>query len=216
MLGWAGGSDTGQQEDIPAYSEVLKQYDANGDAKLAKAEVTDPKLSKAFSEGDLDRDGVLGERDWRMFQGRRAALNAVTAIRLGGRGDITEKSILWRYLKSLPNVPSPLLYRNVIYLMKEGGILTSLDAATGNVIKQGRLPGALDQYFASPVAADGKVYLTSEAGNITVLKAGGKWEPLALNGMDDECHATPAIVDGKLYVRTKSALYCFGSNQEKL
>ena len=77
---------------------------------------------------------------------------------------MTDTSILWRYYKSLPNVPSPVVYRNVLYLMKEGGILTALDAASGKLLKQGRLPGAIDYYYASPVAADGKLYLPARTG----------------------------------------------------
>jgi outer membrane protein assembly factor BamB len=78
------------------------------------------------------------------------------------------------------------------------------------VIKEGRLEGAIDKYFASPVAADDKVYLVGEGGAVSVLKAGGDWQILAVNAMDDECFATPAIADGRIYIRTRSALYCFG------
>ena len=95
-------------------------------------------------------------------------------------------------------------------MVKDGGIVTSLDPATGQPIKQARMRGALDYYWASPVAADGKVYLLSEGGKLTVLRAGGDWEMLEVNDLDDTCFATPAIADNRLYVRTKSALYCFG------
>ena len=70
----------------------------------------------------LDRDGFLGERDWRFYRLRRSAVNSVSALRLGEHGDETERNFVWRYRKSLPNVPSPLLYKNILYLMKEGGI----------------------------------------------------------------------------------------------
>src|SRR5262245_25213503 len=159
---------------------------------------------------DLDRDGVVGERDWRFYRARRAAQNAVLAFRLGGEGDMTEKSFLWRYQKSLPNVPSPLLYQDVLYLMKEGGVLTALEAATGKVLKQARLQGALGDYFASPVAADGKLFTISHEGKVTVIKPGPAWEPLVTNDLKEECNATPAFADGKLYIRTRDTLYCFG------
>jgi outer membrane protein assembly factor BamB len=207
--GWAGGADVGQQEEIPPFEEVLKKWDANGDGRLARAEVADPRAAKDWNAMDLDRDGALGERDWAMYRSRRSVQNAVRAIRLGGRGDMTDHSIRWRYLKSLPNVPSPLLYKNVLYLMKEGGILTTLDPASGEVLKQARLTGAPGDYFASPVGADDKVYTVSEACHVTVLKAGGEWEILAVNDLDDSCNATPAIADGRIYLRTRSALYCF-------
>lgn len=211
VLGWAGGSDTGMQEEIPPFEDVLARWDADKDGKLEKGEVPDAKILKDWRQTDLDSDGALGARDWTLYRSRRAAQNGLCAFRLGGKGDTTATSLLWRYSKSLPNVPSPLLYQDVLYLAKEGGILTTLDPATGEVLKQGRLTGALSPYFASPVGADGKVYLLSQAGNLVVVKAGREWEILAVNNLDDEAYATPAIVDGKLYVRTRSALYCFAA-----
>ncbi|MBC7925353.1 MAG: PQQ-binding-like beta-propeller repeat protein [Bryobacteraceae bacterium] len=209
VLGWAGGADEGNQENLPPFAEILKEVDKNSDGKIQKSELTDPRQQKDFDEADLDKDGGMSSRDWEFYRGKRLSVNSVMAIKLGGEGDMTDKSILWRHYKSLPNVPSPLYYDGVLYLMKEGGILTSLDAATGKVLKQGRLPGALDYYYASPVAAPGRIFATSQEGHITVIKAGGDWEALARNDMDDECFATPAPLDGKLYVRTRSALYCF-------
>jgi hypothetical protein len=110
----------------------------------------------------------------------------------------------------LPLVPSPLLYQGVLYLLKEGGILTALDPASGTVIKQARLLGALDPYFASPIGADGKLYLASQAGRVSVVRAGPGLELLGVNELDDECFATPAVAPGRLYVRTRGALHCFG------
>jgi outer membrane protein assembly factor BamB len=210
VLGWAGGADQGNQERIPAFADVLKERDANHDGKLSVDEA-DPKYRNDLSESDFDHDGFYSEREWEKFQEKRSSLNSVMAVRLGGTGDMTDKSILWRYYKSLPNVPSPLLYQNVLYLLKEGGILTALDAATGKVLKQGRITGALDFYYSSPVAADGKIYTASESGRIAVIKAGADWEVLTLNEMDDDVWATPAPLDGRLYVRTRSSLYCFGN-----
>lgn len=211
VLGWAGGSDTGQQEEVPAFAEVLRRWDADGDGKLAQAEIPDRKITGQWDQVDLDNTGFLEERDWRLYQSRRAAQNGMNAFRLGGKGDMTGKSLAWRYSKSLPNATSPLLYRDVIYMAKEGGILTSLNAGTGELYKQARLSGAPGPYYASPVAADGKVYTVSEEGKVSVIQAGPQWEILAVNTLDDEVHATPAIADGRLYLRTHSALYCFGT-----
>jgi outer membrane protein assembly factor BamB len=211
ILGWAGGSDLGNQEELPPWADILRLRDANGDGRLQPSEAGDPKLERDWKEADLDKDGLLGERDWKMYQGRRRALNSISAIRLGGSGDMTSKSLLWRYTKSLPNATSPLVYNGVAYLIKDGGVFTSLDASTGDVRKQGRLTGALDPYFASPVVGDGKIYVVSQTGHLVVLKAQADWEILAVNDLDEECYATPALADGRVYVRTRTALYAFAA-----
>jgi outer membrane protein assembly factor BamB len=95
-------------------------------------------------------------------------------------------------------------------MVNDSGILTSFNPATGETIKQGRLKGAIDKYFASPVGADGKVWLISQDGTVSVVSAQGDWEILAVNALGDEVFATPAITDGRLYIRTQNMLYCFG------
>src|SRR5262249_16305469 len=147
---WAGGADTGQQENLPPFEEILKSWDKNHDGKLSKEEIPDEKIVKDWAETDLDNSGFLEERDWQFYRTKRSAQNGINAFRLGGHGDMTAKNTLWQYTKSLPNVPSPLLYRDVLYMVKEGGILTALDPATGKVLKQGRLTGAPGFYYSSP------------------------------------------------------------------
>jgi outer membrane protein assembly factor BamB len=203
-------SDPGQQENLPSFEEALAKWDVNKDGRLSKDEMVDPRAKSRFDEYlDLDRSGFLEERDWKQFQERRQGESSVRAYRLGGQGDVTESNYLWKNPRSLPNVPSPLVYRGVLYTLKEGGILTSFDIKTGEIIKQARLQGALGEYFASPIAADGNIYAVSEEGKAAVIKAGAQWELLRVNDMKDGCKATPAIVDGKIYVRTYGALYCF-------
>jgi outer membrane protein assembly factor BamB len=211
VLGWAGEADPGQQEAIPDFSDILAKWDASKDGKLQKEELTEgnPRVVKGWGDFDLDNDGVLGERDWKMYQSKRAVVNGVNAFRLGGKGDMTDRNRLWKYEKSLPNVPSPLLFQGVLYLCKEGGILTALDAKTGNVLKQARLTGAPGAYFASPVAADGKIYTISEEGKVSVINPGGDWEIIRVNDLGESVHATPAIADNSIYLRTYSALYKF-------
>jgi outer membrane protein assembly factor BamB len=205
----------GQQIPTISFEEGLARYDKNGDKMIAKTEISgaekvDKMLAAAFEAFDGNRDEKLDERDWEVFRAMMASENGLLAIKMGGEGDQTAKAIRWKYQKPVPQVPSTLLYKGVLYMINDSGILLSFDPATGNVIKQGRLHGAIDKYFASPVAADDKVYLIGEAGAVSVLKAGGEWEVLAVNDLDDEVFATPAIADGHIYIRTRSALYCFG------
>ena len=210
--GWGGGSDPGQQEDLPPFAEMLQRLDKNHDGKLSKEEL-DPKLARSWDQIDLDDNGYIEDREWEIYSARRQAQNGCAAFRLGGKGDMTAGNFLWRYTKSVPAAASPLLYENVLYLLKEGGIFTSLDPANGKVLKQGRLTGAPGVYLASPVAADGKIYTASEEGKVSVLKAGAAWEILKVNDLGEECFATPAIAGARIYLRTMSALYCFAEPQ---
>lgn len=211
-------NQAGQQVKTIPFDEALPRYDKNGDGQIAKTELSgqeatgamDKMLSAAFEAFDTDRNEKLNAKDWEVFRAMMASENGLLAIKLGGEGDQTSTAIRWRYQKPVPQVPSTLLYKGVLYMINDSGILISFDPATGNVIKQGRLQGAIDKYFSSPVAADDKVFLIGEAGAVSVLQAGGEWQTLAVNELDDECFATPAIADGRIYIRTRSALYAFG------
>jgi outer membrane protein assembly factor BamB len=210
----------GAQVATIAWDEALPQYDKNNDKRIAKTEIVDAKLTgamnkmlvDAFEAFDMDRDEQLNPKDWEVFRAMMASENGLLAIKLGGEGDQTANAIRWRYSKPVPQVPSTLLYKGVLYMINDSGILLSFDPATGNVLKQGRLMGAIDKYFASPVAADDKVFVIGEAGVVSVLKAGGDWQVLKMNDLDDEIFATPAIADGRIYIRTRGALYCFGNS----
>jgi outer membrane protein assembly factor BamB len=208
VCGWESNGDSDTPPKTPTWEEALARYDTDHDGKLTPTEVM--KEFRNFGEYDLDRDHTINEREWNFYRARKASQNGFVAIRAGGRGDVTEKRVLWRYRKSLPNVPSPLLYRGVMYLVRDGGVMTSLNPRTGEPIKVDRLRGAIDRYWSSPVAGDGKIYVLSESGKLTVLRADGDWEILAQNDLDDTCFSTPAVGDSRLYVRTRSALYCFG------
>lgn len=210
--GWTTGNDAGQQVDLPGFAEVIAKADANHDGKLVQAELPQPwQPTGSWRAVDLDRDGFMNEREWTFFRTRRASRNGLLAVKLGGSGDVTDTNVLWRYEKSLPDVPSPLVYKDVVYIVRNGGIATTLDAKTGKVLKQARLTGALEDYYASPVGVDGKVYIASEHGKVVVLRAAGDWEILAINDFDSDIYATPAISDGIMYIRTSNALYAIGS-----
>jgi outer membrane protein assembly factor BamB len=210
-------NQAGQQVPTIPWDEALKIYDKNGDKLIADDEVTGgpPALDKmlspkyGFSAFDGNRDGKLDEKDWGVMRAMLASENGLLAIRLGGKGDVTDGAIKWKYQRPVPQVPSTLLYKGVLFMINDSGILLSIDPATGNVIKQGRLKGAIDKYFASPVGADGKVFLVSQDGTASVVDAKGEWTILSVNPLDDEVFATPAIADGKIYLRTKSTLYAF-------
>jgi outer membrane protein assembly factor BamB len=208
---WENGGEAEQPTETPTWKETLARFDIDGDKKITRDEFApDQRLQRGFADNDLASDGFVDERDWEFYRSRRASRNALLAVRHGARGDLTgSSSIVWRMQKYLPNTPSPLLYDGVMYLIKDGGILTSLDPKSGEILKQGRLPEALDTYYASPVAGAGLIYILSHHGKLTVLKAGAQWEVLATSDFAEEAFATPAIADDAVYIRTQTALYCF-------
>ena len=96
-------------------------------------------------------------------------------------------------------------------MVNDNGIVTSLNPETGEAIAQGRFMGALGNHFASPIAADGHVFFSTEPGAVVVLPPGGDLKPLAVNTIGEPIYATPAVADGRIYVRTTQALWAFGS-----
>lgn len=210
---WEAGGEAETQTETPEFAEMLAKFDANKDGRISREEIaSDARQTRGFADTDLAGDGFIERHDWDNVRARRASRNALLAVRPGAaRGDLTtSKAIQWRMQKFLPNVPSPLLYDGVMYLVKDGGILSTVNPATGEIHKQGRLTGALDTYYSSPVGGAGKVLLLSQTGKATLVKAGPQWEILSSADFDEPIFATPAIADDRLYLRTRSHLYCFG------
>jgi outer membrane protein assembly factor BamB len=220
VLGMFGGTDMvyvngegGEAPFLPPYEESLKQSDKDKDQRLHREEVkSHAEAYEHFGWLDANNDGYVDRGEYDFVRNSTTAGHGLTAVRFGGQGDLTATNVVWQLKKSYPNIPAPLIYRGVMYLMKEGGIVTSLDPTSGEVLKMGRTPDALEDYYASPIAADGKIFLVSASGKVTVLKAGAQWEIIAVSDLDEECWATPAIAGNNLYIRTRNALYSFAQN----
>ena len=137
------------------------------------------------------------------------------AIRVGGTGDLTgTPNIIWSYDKGTAYVPSPILYGDYLYLLTDAGAITSLEAATGKVIYQARMPIAA-KFTASPVAFEGKILIMSEDGDGFILKAGPTPEVLNVNSLGEPIYASPAISSGKIFIRGESSLYCIANGAAK-
>ncbi|MGA3187876.1 MAG: PQQ-binding-like beta-propeller repeat protein [Bryobacteraceae bacterium] len=132
-------------------------------------------------------------------------------FKIGGKGDITSTNVLWKFDKG-PDVPTPVTDGKYFYSVNDRGIVFCLDAKTGKEIYGGQRmkPGT---YSASPVLADGKIYITNEDGLTSVLKAGPQFEILAENNVDDYCLSTIAISEGQLFLRTSHTLYAIGKRK---
>jgi outer membrane protein assembly factor BamB len=134
------------------------------------------------------------------------------AIRLGQNGDLTgTPNVPWKYEKGTAYVPSPILYGDYLYLTTDRGILTCIDAKTGEVkYEGGRIPVPAT-FTASPVAFEGKILMTSEDGDTYIVKSGPKHEILGTNSVGEAVYASPAIADGRIFIRGEKNLYCIGS-----
>lgn len=202
--------DPGRKISLPPADEVWVTADADKNGTLSKAEFPKGPPAGWFAVADLDTNGVIAKSEWEYIRAALDSENGMLAIRLGGSGDMTDKAVQWKYQRAVPQLPSPIVFQNVLYMVNDGGIVTTLNPETGELIKQGRLTGALGAYYSSPVVAGGYLYFTSERGAIAVLPPGGDLTPMVVNDLAEDTYATPAFADGKIYVRTVEALYAFG------
>lgn len=164
----------------------------------------------AFRRIDKDKDGKLQESEWQagvIELGRMQVEHGLVAVRAGGVGDVTATHVRWREKTSV-EVPSPLAYEGRVYMVRNGGIVTCLDSATGKIHYRARI-GAGGPYYASPVVVDGRIFIASGDGTVVVLKAGDILDVVARNDLAAPIFATPAIADGTLYVRTATDLLAF-------
>jgi outer membrane protein assembly factor BamB len=202
-----GGSDA----PWPSWEVFLQQYDKNHDGEITFDEFS-PGM-RDFARGlDRDHDGKITKKDWDIVQaGTAKAHNLLVAVKSGGHGDITQTHVAWKVTRGLPYVPSPLLYDGRIYMIRDGGMLTSVNAKTGEPFYTQERLEAPGSYYASPVAANGRIYVSSLAGKLTVVKAGGE-KPEVLHQVDfgDRIFATPALLGPNVYLRTQTNLYAFG------
>jgi outer membrane protein assembly factor BamB len=220
---WNVLGEEDQRSTLPDFAAMLKLYDKDGDGAISQTEfpadlrfTARPGLENIpnsqnyvpFKGLDRNNDGLLQASEWEAFRTRIVTMaqdHGLLAIR--PEGDTAK--VVWRENGSIPEVPSPLLYQGRLFLVRNGGIVTCLDAATGKVAYRARA-GAPGPYYASPVAADGRLYLASSEGVVTVISAAGdRLEVLARNELGEDIVATPAIARKAIYVRTLHNLYAF-------
>jgi len=206
-----GGWSPGQSDSPwPSWEVYLEQHDKNHDGEITFDEFE--PASREFIRGlDRDHDGKITKKDWDMIKERAVrAKNVLVAVKPGGHGDITQTHVAWSATRGLPYVPSPLFYQDRLYIIKDGGMISCFDARTGTPFYSQERLEAADKYYSSPVAADGRIYVASLSGKLTVLKAGGdRPETLHQANFGERIFATPAPVGRNLYLRTVSKLYAF-------
>jgi len=209
MASWSPGGDPANRLTLDAWPTALAKWDKNKDGRLSRDEIDDQEVLNRFARMDLDQSGDLDEKEWeRHASVFRKAQNALLAIKPSGKGEIGEGTLIWKYQKGVPYVATPLLDQGQLWMVKDGGIVTELDAATGERLQEERLPGG-GSYYASPVSADGKVYFVSEQGIITIIANQKEWKVISSHNLHEKMHATPAIENGRIYFRSDKAVYCF-------
>src|SRR5207342_1028002 len=162
-----------RQVSLPTWQELLARDDANKDGVIQKEEVSDARTKRYWEFIDTDGHGKIVEAEWKLHLAVMAAENGLYVFQMGSRGDATAK-LVWKYQRSVPQLPSVVVYRDVVYMLNDKGVLTTLDASTGQMLRQDRVRGLSDNYYASPVAGDGKIFLISHNGVVAVLRAGGE------------------------------------------
>lgn len=206
--GWTMGSGVSR---MPAFDALIEAGDRNHDGKIARDEAPSGPAQQHFAYIDADKDGAITRAEWdSLAEIFSKSENALLAIRPGGTGDVTTTRVAWKQTRGLPYVPSPLFYRDRIYLVKNGGLASCFNATNGAALYQEERLGALGDYYSSPVAANGKICVASQQGVAVVFAADDTLRILARNELGESILATPAVVDGKIFLRTATRLWAFG------
>jgi outer membrane protein assembly factor BamB len=194
----------GRTQVVVAATKRVRSYDSKNGNLLWEA----AGLGANVIPMPVYSDGVVyvmsGYRDARLM-----------AVKLGKEGDLTNSdAILWNQTRGLAYTTSPVLHENKLYVATDNGMLSTFNAVTGEPFyAQVRLPGSYN-LKASPVAANGKLYLATENEDVVVLKLGEKFEVLATNKLTDQVFiATPAIADGEIFLRGQNTLFCISEKK---
>ena len=179
----------------------------NSSAGLAGHNAATGEVLWRFDEQNRFPVPMPAAHDGIIYASRGYRSSPFMAIRPGGKGDITSSHVVWRVPSGAPYISSLVHYNGLIYMVGDVGVLTVSDAKSGERVFQERIGGV---YSASPVAADGKVYLLSEDGETIVLSAGRTPAILARNKLDARQLASPAIAGGRLFIRSDDVLYAIG------
>jgi outer membrane protein assembly factor BamB len=209
FAGWAPGKG---DSPMPTFAQTAANFDKNKDNAITPDEVKGTPMESFFRAQDVNGDGKLTAEDSEMMKAMTAkGENVLVAVRPGGKGELSETAIAWKQTRGLPYVPSPLYYRGHVYTVKDGGMVSCYDAKTGKIAYQQERVNAIGNYYASPVAADGRIIVASLDGKVTLFAAGGD-APKILHQVDfkERIAATPALVENNIYVRTPTTLYAFG------
>jgi outer membrane protein assembly factor BamB len=205
-----GGDHNSEHLTMPKFDQVIAEHDADKDGKFSFAELPPGPAKQRYKHLDGNRNGFVERAEWDAMADIFARVeNQAFAVKADGKGGLSDAGVQWRFKKGLPYVASPVAYRGRFYMVKNGGMFTCLDPQTGKALYQEERLGAIGDYYASLTAADGCIYVTSQRGVMTVVKAGDTFEKLAQADFGEVVQASPAIIGDTLFVRTATQLYAF-------
>jgi outer membrane protein assembly factor BamB len=205
---WSNGSFN--ERNMPEWKAFLGMMDKDKDGKLSQSDAEGTFLADFFAAFDSNKNGLIDPEEWQtsldfMARGK----NVVLAIKPGGRGDITDSHVIWSNDKGAPYVASPLFYEGRLYLVKDGGLLTIYEAATGKLLLEKERLGVTGDFYASPVAVDHRIFIGSQAGILMSIKSGDKLDVLEKMDLGEPISASPVVVDNTVYIRTSGTLWAF-------
>ncbi len=189
----------GQVDILLSGKSRLTAYDAATHTELWKYGEGEGPFNGEIVVSPIYGDGMVFLQLWRQSR--------IHAIRLAGNGQPPE--LVWISEKPGPQEPSPVYYRGLLYSLMDNGVLVCLDGKTGKEIYRKRLAGDCN---SSPIASDGRIYLSDTEGTTFVVKAGREFELLATNSLGERITASPAISGNELFYRTDSHVFCIGAN----
>lgn len=194
-----------------SFPDALAEHDADDSGTISRDEWDHDMMQRTWFIWDRNGDDVLDEVDYAYLMTTQTAKGALFAIQLGGEGDVTESHVRWSFddRRKLSDAITPIVVGDALFLLRDGGMVASLDVATGEVIEDGRV-GEPDQYYASPVAAGGRILFTGMSGQLTVVEAGAEWETVTSVSLEDagQVWSTPALSEGRILVRGTEGLFC--------
>ena len=234
-----GGPDF--NPDPQPFWEAVIRFDANGDKKLQRKEMTghftfpfrpelplghpgygrplpkekwrrEKSLDGMFRWMDKNRDGSWSEKEFISNLSVGQGKPLMVAVRPGGEGNLNDSHLAWTLNRSIPEIPSPIFHRNRIYLICNGGVLGCVDATNGKLIYRERL-GGLGQYSASPVIANNHIYFCSEEGLVTVAETGDALKIVHQKELGERVFVTPALDADTIYLRGEKHLWAFRNKE---
>lgn len=158
---------------------------------------------------DKNKDRAWSEEEFMKGFKNKPGKPLLMAVRPGGSGDVTESRTAWSLNRNIPEIPSPLLHEGIIYLVRAGGVLAAVDSSNGKTIYRERVKGLGGQCTASPVHANGHLYLVASHGALAVVKTGREFQTVHSHDLGESSETTPAIDPDSIYLRTEKSLICF-------